>query len=334
MPKVSIIVPVYNKAKYLSAMFDALISQTYQDWEIIVVDDGSTDGSSTIIEEYRSKEPRMYVITQKNSGVSAARNQGIKKALGEWIWFVDADDIPERNFLKNAFAVDYDNTTNIIVGEYQRLESSGETHPIRIEEHGIILPEQFPDLFMKYQYKNGFWGYLWNKLIRRSLIVDGQCQFQEGLMLAEDLEFMVSLYKTNTSIYTTPYLAMRYTVDAVNASKEKKIDYWSQLQIQMEIKDWIVDDRKKINYVDFFRWQISRYAAFTVYYGCENKEDYLSFAKMLAREAKVSKQLTTSQIDPVMKPIVWCLMHKQFLLLKAYLLTRTRLRTVYHAIRQ
>lgn len=86
MPKVSIIMPVYNKAAFLKQTLDAIVSQKYSDWELIIVNDGSTDESEAIIKQYIKKEFRISYISQYNKGVSAARNTGLCKAKGEWIW--------------------------------------------------------------------------------------------------------------------------------------------------------------------------------------------------------------------------------------------------------
>lgn len=329
MPKVSIIMPVYNKADYLPETFNALISQSYQDWEMIVINDGSTDGSADIIEKYMGRDSRICCIKQNNRGVSAARNTGLSKASGEWIWFVDADDLPNRKFLKNVFSNERDDTIDIIVGNYQRLETDGEIHEVFVEEKGPVLSESFPNIFMKYQYKIGYWGYLWNKLIRRKLLLKKQLKFQEGLTLAEDLKFMVELYRENTNIYIVPYIAMRYTVDAVNASKDKIIDYWAQLSIQIEIKEWIIERCQKSEYANQFQWIISRYAAFVVFYGYENNEDYIKYAKTMVENPKVNSELCTNNIDFVMYPIVWCLIGKRYLLLKVYLSIRSGIRKLY-----
>ena len=333
MPNVSIIMPVYNKANYLAKTFNALISQSYQDWEMIVVNDGSTDGCTDIIEKYVERDSRICCVKQNNKGVSAARNAGLSIASGEWIWFVDADDLPNQEFLQDVFSDEQDDTIDIIVGNYQRLEINGEILDVFVEEQGLILVENFPDLFMKYQYKTGYWGYLWNKLIRRKFLQKKQINFQEGLTLAEDLKFMVELYRENTYIYIVPYMAMRYTADAINASKEKRIDYMAQLSIQIEIKEWIVDSCKKLEYVNYFKWIISRYAAYVVYYAKENNEDYISLAKMLGRTEQVNSQLSLKNIESIMKPIVWCLIRKKYSILRMYLLTRKNIRNIYRKMR-
>ncbi len=92
MPKVSIIVPVYNVEKYLSTCLDSLINQTLKDIEIICINDGSTDNSLNILNEYAQKDTRIIVINKENSGPGSCRNLGIEKATGEYIQFVDSDD--------------------------------------------------------------------------------------------------------------------------------------------------------------------------------------------------------------------------------------------------
>lgn len=97
--KISIIVPVYNTKKYVGRCIDSIISQIYSDWELILVDDGSTDGSLDILKSYEKKEPRITVIRQKNRGPGIARNRGISQAVGEYIVFVDSDDVIQQDYL-------------------------------------------------------------------------------------------------------------------------------------------------------------------------------------------------------------------------------------------
>ena len=105
MPFFSIIIPVYNVAPYLRECLDSVLAQTFTDWEAICVDDGSTDGSGAILDEYAAKDKRFKVIHQKNAGASAARNNGLKLANGEWLCFIDADDYVDANYLSSFFAV-------------------------------------------------------------------------------------------------------------------------------------------------------------------------------------------------------------------------------------
>lgn len=103
MPKISVIVPVYNTEKYLRKCLDSIINQTYQDFEVIIVNDGSTDGSQKIIDKYIEKyQNRIKCINKENGGLSSARNSGIEAAIGDYIIFVDSDDYIETNLFEQA----------------------------------------------------------------------------------------------------------------------------------------------------------------------------------------------------------------------------------------
>lgn len=102
-PKISIIVPVYNAEKTLHRCTNSIINQLYQNWELLLIDDGSTDNSSVICDEYVRKDKRIRVFHKENGGVSSARNVGLDNAEGEWITFIDSDDWVENNYLSNLY---------------------------------------------------------------------------------------------------------------------------------------------------------------------------------------------------------------------------------------
>ena len=98
-PKISVIVPVYNAEQYLPHCIDSILAQTFTDFELLLIDDGSKDNSSKICDEYEEKDKRVKVFHKKNGGVSSARNLGLDKAHGEWICFCDSDDCLKSNYL-------------------------------------------------------------------------------------------------------------------------------------------------------------------------------------------------------------------------------------------
>ena len=122
--KVSIIIPIYNTAKYLKACLDSIINQSHQNLEIILVDDGSTDTSGKIADTYAKNDSRIKVIHQKNAGQSAARNAGLKIASGEYISFIDSDDTVDEDFIKKLLSPYQEKNTAITVCgiHYKRLK--------------------------------------------------------------------------------------------------------------------------------------------------------------------------------------------------------------------
>lgn len=115
MPLISIIVPVYNSVSTLNRCLDSILNQTFSDWELLLIDDGSTDRSTELCDQYASKDQRIKVFHKKNGGVSSARNIGLSHAKGEWITFVDSDDeIPKNTFTDECRYFKED----LIVGAY------------------------------------------------------------------------------------------------------------------------------------------------------------------------------------------------------------------------
>lgn len=133
-PKISIIVPVYKVEKYLPECIDSILAQTYTDFELLLIDDGSPDNSGQICDEYASRDPRIRVFHKENGGVSSARNFGIERAKGEWITFVDGDDYLKRNYL-DAFRFNKEKADlylqgyiNLINGEIESGSSFSENY--------------------------------------------------------------------------------------------------------------------------------------------------------------------------------------------------------------
>ena len=114
-PKVSIIIPVYNVEKYLKKCLDSVINQTLKDIEIICIDDGSTDSSYTILNEYAQKDNRFVILKQKNNGAGAARNKGIEIAKGEYLYFLDSDDFVDITLLEKAHTKIKENDCDICI---------------------------------------------------------------------------------------------------------------------------------------------------------------------------------------------------------------------------
>ena len=125
MMRVSIVVPIYNVEQYLAECVDSLIIQTYGKIEIILVDDGSTDNSGKIADEYGMKDLRIKVIHKKNGGLSDARNAGIVVARGEYIMFVDSDDYVDSRFVETALSAAQDHSADIVSFKFTAVYEDG-----------------------------------------------------------------------------------------------------------------------------------------------------------------------------------------------------------------
>lgn len=133
---VSIVVPVYNVEDYIRCCLESIVAQTYYDYEVIMVDDGSSDKSASICEEFVNRDSRFYLICQKNKGVASARNTGIKKAKGQYIFFIDSDDCINSNLLKILVDIAEKENANIVQVAFKEVPSDfvGYNEPVDLDE--------------------------------------------------------------------------------------------------------------------------------------------------------------------------------------------------------
>ena len=119
MPKISIIVPVYNCKKYLRQCLDSILSQTFKDWECLLIDDGSTDESGSICDEYARRDNRFAAYHKENGGLTSARNYGLERSVGEWIMHVDGDDWIEVDSIERLLQTAKDTASDMVFGDFR-----------------------------------------------------------------------------------------------------------------------------------------------------------------------------------------------------------------------
>lgn len=181
---VSIIVPVYNVEQYLRECVDSVLNQTYSDIEVILVDDGSTDQSENICDEYAEMDSRIKVIHKKNGGVSSARNTGIEVASGERIIFVDSDDCIHSRLLESYREIDDDSVT-LLCDHTTDMEEWKQFSNDDFRNHlELVDREQFMKLFYEDYMNPPF-----NKCFRADIIREHHIRFPEDMSLGEDLIF-------------------------------------------------------------------------------------------------------------------------------------------------
>ncbi len=122
---VSIITPLYNSERFVAATIESVLAQTYQHWEMIVIDDGSTDNSARIVTEYATRDPRIKLFSQPNAGSAAARNNGIRRAIGRYIALLDSDDLWEPNFLEEQIALLTEKNAALVCSSHKRIDENG-----------------------------------------------------------------------------------------------------------------------------------------------------------------------------------------------------------------
>ena len=188
--KISIIIPVYNVEKYLKRCIESVLNQTYHDFELILINDGSKDNSGYICDEYARCDERIKVVHQENKGVSVARNKGIELATGEYIMFIDSDDFIELNTLQILVQILDKEKYDLVVYGYIMEFIYNNYKKINISPNNKVYDDV--KLYLKefsYYRSNGIFGYVFNKLYNTKIIKENKILFSENISFAEDVYF-------------------------------------------------------------------------------------------------------------------------------------------------
>lgn len=195
MPRLSVIVPVYNTEKYLRECIDSILAQTFSDFELILVDDGSPDGSGAICDEYADKDPRIQVIHQENGGVTSARKAAMRIAHGEWISFVDSDDWIHPNMFERMIAKASETSADMVICDVS-LEYGEKTERLpTLAEEGLYQKNAlrdtiYPTMLLDTKARRpGILGSSCNKLFHRNLVETVFWQVDDSFVYGEDALF-------------------------------------------------------------------------------------------------------------------------------------------------
>lgn len=223
--KISIIVPIYNADPYLARCVDSILSQSFTDFELLLIDDGSTDGSGLICDSYADRDRRIRVFHKENGGVSSARNLGVKEAKGEWICFVDSDD----ELLSGGLQTMVDGISNevdmVMAGYYELEGESLQTDTSSFGKDGII--DRNEALLMMYPSADlPYMGYPWGKLFKRTLVSDNKVYFDEHIRIKEDTLFVVNyLCRISKPVYFISQPVYKYMQTSSGAMGSLAVAY-------------------------------------------------------------------------------------------------------------
>ena len=247
----SVILPIYNVEKYLSECVDSILKQSFKDYELILVDDGSKDGSPAICDEYAKKDERIKVIHKPNGGLSDARNVGTAEAKGEYIIYIDSDDfITSDDFLKDIHEKAVATQSDIVLYKFSKFFDDTKkldncTFTLDFVE-SISDPDELLNELVK---KDAYYGMAWIKAFRREIAVKNNIQFEKGL-LGEDMDwyFGLILCSDKVSAIDKSYIAYRQREGSITTSLKLKnltdfvyiLEKWSD-----RIKNADISDRKK-----------------------------------------------------------------------------------------
>lgn len=218
--KLSIIIPVYNAEKVISNCIHSILVQNYDNIELLLINDGSTDHSGAICEQFAQQDSRIRVVHQKNQGVSAARNHGIQLAEGDFLFFVDADDQIEKNFFYSISPFLADN--DMICWGSHNISPQGKHLGSYILPMMDTTKHTIADIIYTL-IQTGIFGYVWSFCIKKDLIKQHHISFREDFTLHEDFLFCCDILMHVTHICTLNKQLYRYIINDKGKSLRSKI---------------------------------------------------------------------------------------------------------------
>lgn len=208
MARFTIIVTIYNAEQTLQRCLDSIVAQSYPDWETILVDDGSTDGSGNVCEEYAARDSRFKVIHQENGGNSFAMNTGLAHANSEWVTFCDADDYTLNTWLENFHSMENDESDVLIQGFETDKSING---IVTKTSYGIDFQGNPQEAYYKLR-EELILGYTWNKAYRLSNLRKNNLSFDSTITFKQDEEFFMRFLNTARHITCTSRKGYHYYV--------------------------------------------------------------------------------------------------------------------------
>ena len=249
---VSIIVPIFNAEQYLNECLHSILSQTYPDIEVICINDGSTDNSAEIIKVFADKDPRIKIISKANGGLSSARNEGLKACSGEYIAFVDADDILNKDAVQTMLnTITSDDADILVFGTHIFPANPGSDSYIKASDKMIPSRRCYlgKDIYERALFEEDMCNvYVWNKLYRRTLFESG-IQFDEAILFGEDRCFLFDIFPYAhklTMIADTLYNYRQSTSSLTGKYAKKPFErtMWKVKLIEHIIKSWHADNTR------------------------------------------------------------------------------------------
>lgn len=230
MPKVSVVIPVYNVEDYLSECLDSILNQTLSDIEVICINDGSTDDSMKILEEYANKDDRMQVYSQENSGHAVATNKGMSYARGKYLFLMDSDDTLELTALEQTYNLAEEYGVDFVIFKARNYDESKQEFTEVLSYSMDELCEEVGDKVFTYEDIKDLVFTMsvtpWSKLYNRQFIEKHAIEFPEGLIFDDNIFFWEALFNSEKLIFLDEFLFKRryYPTSSTNNGDLRFLD--------------------------------------------------------------------------------------------------------------
>ncbi|AHM57188.1 putative glycosyltransferase EpsJ [Peptoclostridium acidaminophilum DSM 3953] len=218
-PLISVIIPVYNAEGYIRKCLDSVIGQSYENLEIIVIDDGSTDESGNICDEYGKKDARIRVLHKGNGGVSTARNLGLKMATGKYVGFVDSDDWIEKDMYSFLVSMAEANDADVAACGYYINDDSPPMQDNECATQSMSQEAAIQTSFLNVS-RFCFYGALWNKLFRSDIFKGNGIEFDESISVGEDMLFLSQCIMGSGKIVYSPIPKYHYACNEMGVTSK------------------------------------------------------------------------------------------------------------------
>lgn len=235
-PTVSIIVPVYNAQNTLPRCIDSVLKQTYRDFELLLVDDGSKDDSGAICDAYAAKDGRITVFHIENSGVSTARNTALDHARGEYLQFLDSDDWITPDAAQRLVHAAQEHSTDMVISDFYRVVDDRVSIKGDIEDDAVLSREEFASHMME-NPADFYYGVLWNKLYRRAIIEEHHLRMDPSISWCEDFLFNLEYIR-----YADRFYALRaplyYYVKTKGSLVNQGVNITATIQMKLTVFEY------------------------------------------------------------------------------------------------
>lgn len=253
-PSIGIIIPVYNGEDTITRCIQSVKKQTYRNFYLYIINDGSTDETSKELDRF-SNDTRIHIINQKNHGVSAARNRGIDEANTDYIAFIDSDDYVEKDYLKNLISEYISDHTDLVISGYKILLNNTLTN-VHYSSTGVFKAKDIINIILQ---NNGPQGFLWNKLWKKEIIDNNNLRFSKNIKMAEDLLFTVEyvlkckkivIKNNNDYIYNLDHGGLVDALEFNSSNNNFDKAFSDYLTVLQEIKAILKDNNLKIDKIN------------------------------------------------------------------------------------
>jgi len=254
VPKVTLIVPIYNTLEFLDRCLNSIKNQTFKDFEVILVNDGSPDNSKAYCEEFIKSDSRFILKNKENGGLASARNYGMKFAKGEYISFIDSDDYVSLDYCGILYNIAFKNNIDILNFGLTYVKNNAETFRFSVLPKDRLIEGKEIQKYLLESSKNKLLWYAWNSIFRREFLIENTISFDKSLLLGEDSLFNLKCFYKAKSVYSIsePLYYYVYNYNSLTQTKYKN-NLLDKIEIQFDKRLEFHESNMDINNKFFYK---------------------------------------------------------------------------------